>query len=103
MSKQEKIKEGLAAELASFEGRDYWKMTDVDKEFWLTMAFGILKWEATQGVVLIDEDRELPQASFSGCCKLAQEYILKKMADYKPVMSLIEENNFIMDSLSKAC
>ena len=43
-TKQDKIREGLAAKLASFEGRDYWRMTDIDKEYWLTQAYSSLEY-----------------------------------------------------------
>ena len=59
MSKQEEIRVGLAAKLASFEGRDYWRMTDADKEYWLTQAYGSLEYLDGEGVV-IQVKSELP-------------------------------------------
>ncbi len=50
--KEEEIQEGLAAKMASFEGRDYWRMTDIDKEYWLTQAYGSLEYLHSQGVVI---------------------------------------------------
>jgi len=52
IQRQLKIREGLAIKLASFEGRHYWRMSDVDKEYWLTQAYGTLKYLHSQGLRL---------------------------------------------------
>ncbi len=52
MANQGEIKEGLAVKLASYGGRDYWRMTEVDKEYWLTQAYGSLEYLHSQGLRL---------------------------------------------------
>ena len=60
MATREEIRGGLAVVMASFEGRDYWRMTDADKEYWLTQASGSLNYLASKGVV-IKVERDLPK------------------------------------------
>jgi len=57
MATREEIREGLAVKLAFYQGRDYWKMTEVDKEYWLTQSYGALEYLHSQGVVIrVDRD-----------------------------------------------
>ena len=99
MTKQEEIQEGLAVKLASFEGRKYWQMPDVDKEYWLTQSSASLQYLHSQGVV-IKVDRQLPRlksitseatveekSAFLLGLKYAQEGIIE--AGYVAVESLI--------------
>lgn len=52
MATREEIREGLAVKLAFYQGRDYWKMTEVDKEYWLTQSYGALEYLHSQGARL---------------------------------------------------
>ena len=54
MATREEIREGLAVKLASYYGKDYWRMTDADKEYWLTQAYGSLEYLRSQGIRLPD-------------------------------------------------